>query len=104
MGRTPDKIVTSFAQVVRKHLSPCRIILFGSRARKRARKDSDYDFLLVSPKFTKWEFEGRSAYVYTLKKNIPAAMDIICLTPPEFERKKNEIGIVHEAVQGGIEA
>ena len=70
-------------------------------APRKQQKNSDYDFLLVSPKFTKMEWEERSVKAYRLKRNIPAAMDIICLTPKEFEEKKKQIGIVQEAVKEG---
>ena len=103
MGRKKDPIVDSFAAIAKKTFSPCRIFLFGSRARNTARKASDYDFLLVSPKFKKMEWERRSAKAYKLKRNIPAAMDIICLTPKEFEEKKKQTGIIQEAVKDGIE-
>ena len=103
MGRKEDPVIATFKKVVRGKFSPCRVILFGSRAKKTAKKNSDYDFLLVSPKFKKMEWEERSVKAYRLKRNIPAAMDIICLTPKEFEEKKKQIGIVQEAVKEGIE-
>jgi|SRR3989338_4027489 len=104
MGQRKDKIVTQFASVVRRHISPCRILLFGSRAKGTAKKDSDYDFLLISPVFARWEWEERGAKMYRLKRSIPAAMDILCYTPEEFEQKRKEIGIVQEAVQCCVEA
>ena len=103
MGRKKDQIVDSFVKTVRRSISPCRIILFGSRARGTARHDSDYDFLLISPRFSRWEWEERSARVYHLKREIPAPMDILCFTPKEFEKQKNRLGIVQEVIQEGIE-
>lgn len=103
MGRTKDKIVSSFANVIKKEFNPCKVILFGSRATGRYKKDSDYDFLLISPKFKRVKWEDRMTKVYSLKRNIPAAMDIICLTPTEFESKKKELGVVKEAVMEGLE-
>lgn len=103
MVKEKDKIINAFVKVVRKNISPCRVILFGSQAKKTARKDSDYDFLLISPKFKKWEWEKRSAEMYRLKRNIPAAMDILCLTPEEFERKQKEMGVIQEIAKEGIE-
>jgi HEPN domain-containing protein/predicted nucleotidyltransferase len=41
-----DPILTDIVAAVRAHLSPTRIILFGSRARGDAREDSDYDILV----------------------------------------------------------
>ena len=103
MGRKNDPIVSAFAHLVLQKIKPCKIILFGSRARGKAKKDSDYDFLLISPKFKKWEWEERATNMYRLKRNIPAAMDILCLTPSELAKKKKEINIVNEALKEGIE-
>ena len=103
MGEKKDRIIDSFAKVVRKSINPCRIILFGSRARGTAKEDSDYDFLLISPEFSRWEWEERSAKMYHPKRKIPAPMDIICLTPEEFKRQKDRIGIVQEITKKGIE-
>ncbi len=103
MVQKKDKVVAMFSKAVQNKFSPCKIILFGSRAKKTAKKNSDYDFLLVSKKFQKIEWEERSAKAHKLKRNIPAAMDIICLTPKEFEEKRKQIGIVQEAAKEGIE-
>lgn len=102
MGRTTDKIIISFAKKVRENFYPSKIIMFGSRATGKAKKHSDYDFLLISPKFRKMEWEERSSKVYFLKKDISAAMDIICLTPEEFEQRKKEIGVIQEADRSGV--
>lgn len=101
MGIPDDPIIRSFVEVVTKKMSPCTIILFGSRATGKARKDSDYDFLIISPKFKRIEWEKRSAKIYLLKKNIPAAMDIICLTPDEVEIKRKELGIIKAVLRQG---
>lgn len=103
MGKQKDTIIQQFVTVVRRRVSPCKIILFGSRAKGNAQRDSDYDFLLVSPVFRQWQWEERGARVYALKRSIPAAMDILCFTPEEFEKKKKEIGIVQEAWREGLE-
>jgi len=103
MGTKTDKVIKAFTKVVRENIHSSTIILFGSRARGTFNKTSDYDFLLVSPEFRKWEWEERSARVYYLKREIPASMDIFCLTPQEFKEKKKQIGIVQQAVEEGIE-
>ncbi len=103
MDTKKNKIITSFRRIVHQNFSPSKIILFGSQATGKARKDSDYDFVVISPKFKKIEWEERGAKIYYLKRNIPAAMDIICLTPEEFEKKKNKLGVIREAVREGIE-
>ena len=103
MGKKTDKIVDSFVKKVREKIPSSKIYLFGSRARGDGKKDSDYDFLVISKHFKNYSFEKRSTEIYILKRKIPAAMDIICYTPEEFEKKKKQIGIVQQAVKEGIE-
>ena len=88
MDRKKDPIISLFVNSVKKHIPLSKIILFGSRAKKKALSTSDYDFLVISPIFRKLEWEKRCAKIYKMKRNIPAAMDIICLTPEEFNEKK----------------
>lgn len=97
-----DKIINSCTQRIKKKIIPCQIILFGSRASGKFRKDSDYDFLLISPQFKQYEWEERSAQIYHLKRGIPAAMDIICLTPQEYDQKKKERGVIQELSKEGV--
>ncbi len=99
MGQKTDKIVDTFVEVVKNNIPSCQILLFGSRAKGIAKKNSDYDFLVVSSEFENMDWEERSAKVYFLKRKIPAAMDIICLTPKEF--KKRKFGVINEAIKEG---
>ncbi|MBI4983509.1 nucleotidyltransferase domain-containing protein [Candidatus Woesearchaeota archaeon] len=87
---------------MRKNFHPCELFLFGSRATGKAKKNSDYDFLVISPQFRKWEWEERLAKVYFIKQHLPAAMDVVCLTPEEFKRKSKQLGIVQQAVKEGV--
>lgn len=75
--------------------------LFGSRATGKARKDSDVDLLLVSPVF-RGKRRLRRAPILYLKWDLDYPVDFICLTPEEFRKKKNEIGVVQEAVKYGV--
>ena len=102
MDRKKDKIVCSFIKTVRKEYPSSKICLFGSRAKGTAKKNSDYDFIIVSKDFRKIDFSTRCSRIYFLKRNIPAPMDILCYTPEEFELKKNQIGIIQEVFKEGI--
>ena len=75
--------------------------LFGSRATGTARRDSDVDLLLVSPKFKRQRRLRRAPPLY-LRWSLDYPVDFVCLTPEEFQRKKKEIGIVQEVVKSGI--
>lgn len=80
-----------------------RVILFGSHAKGKAKKDSDVDIIVVSPRFRGVPSFMRSVDIrdefYRLRKPV----DIICLTPEEFEKKRGEISIIAEAVKEGKE-
>ena len=102
MDRKRIEVIMPYLKKVRKEFKPDRIILFGSRARGDFKKDSDYDILIVAKKFKGINGYDRSVAAYHLKRNIPVAIDIICLTPAEFEKKRKEIGIVQEAVKEGV--
>jgi len=103
MDKKTNKIVKSFVKAVRKKIPSSKIYLFGSRVKGNAKKDSDYDFLIISKDFKGSNFEERCAEIYFIKRKIPAAMDILCYTPEEFEKQKKQISIVRVAVEEGIE-
>jgi len=56
---------------------------------------------MVSKKFIGKRRLTRSPPLY-LKWNLNYPVDFICLTPAEFNKKKNQLGIVRKAVQEGI--
>lgn len=103
MGKTTTlvKSLRRFGQSLLPEYSLQAMYLFGSRATGKARRDSDVDLLLVSPKFRRQRRLRRAPPLY-LKWDLEYPVDFICLTPEEFQRKKNEIGIVQEAVKAGI--
>lgn len=78
-----------------------RIILFGSRARGRFKKDSDVDLMIVSSQFKGMKY-GRAI---GLRKyfNLDLPMDFLCYTPAEFSKKSKRITIAREALKHGIE-
>lgn len=96
-----DIKVKTFAEQVRKHLRVERMMLFGSRARGQALKDSDYDFVIVSPDFKGIFFTRRSAEMYKYW-DYPETLEALCYTPEEFEKKSGQISIVREAVTEGV--
>ncbi len=102
MDKRRIKTIIPFLRKVENKYSPEKVILFGSRARGDFTKDSDYDIIVVSKDFQKIDFYERAVALYHLKRGTPAAMDIICLTPEEFEHKKTQIGTIQEAVREGI--
>jgi predicted nucleotidyltransferase len=98
-GKGPEEI-RGFVKKVKEKFRPAVIILFGSRARGEGLKHSDYDLVVVSPKFEGMPFLERLSRLYGLW-NLPAGADLLAYTPEEFERKKKELGVVREAAREG---
>ena len=86
---------------LKREIRPARVILFGSRARGDQRALSDYDLLVVSPRFRGVPWVERAPMVYRLW-DLPLDLEPICLTPEEFRRRRRELSIIGEAVREGI--
>ena len=96
------KLLSEFKKKVNKEFNVTKFILFGSRARKNNKKESDVDILIVSP-----DFEGRKSFKRSPKLylmwNEDYEVDFICLTPEELKQKQKQISLVKDAVNKGIE-
>ena len=79
-----------------------KLFLFGSQVKGNVHKWSDVDLIVVSSKFEgKKSFKGANRlYDYW---SIDKPVDFLCYTPDEFNKLKNQITIVREAVKEGIE-
>ena len=97
-----DSRITGFLRKVKSKYRIDQAILFGSRARGEHLKNSDYDVILVSADFQGIFFTKRCALMYDFWRHWPIEIEPLCYTPEEFELKKNQIGIVSEAVKEGI--
>jgi predicted nucleotidyltransferase len=102
VGQRADPRITDFIEKIGERYRITQAILFGSRARGGHLADSDYDVVLVSPDFDGIFFSQRSALMYDFGTHWPLEIEPLCYTPEEFEIKKQQIGIVSEAVKGGI--
>ncbi len=107
MGRKNSEIIQTiknFKKATQKRYAIDKVILFGSQATGKARESSDIDLLVVS------RFRGRKIklmhnlyHEWHHKQNINYPVDFLCYTPKEFNKMKNMITIVREAVHNGIE-
>ena len=102
MDKGTAKIAAKFASRIRKVYRPERIILFGSRARGDNFNSSDFDFIVVSEKFSEIPFMERPSEMYQFWDE-PVDIEAICYTPAEFERKSKQYGIVRKAIKEGIQ-
>ena len=79
-----------------------KMYLFGSMATGKAHKWSDIDLVVVSKKFRRKGIMDRSLNLY-IRWNLDYPVDFLCYTPEEFNKLKNQITLVREAVKDGIE-
>jgi hypothetical protein len=77
------------------------MILFGSRARGSAHRNSDVDLLLVSERFRRKGAIER-AYPLYLEWELDYAVDFLCYTPEEFRVLSKRPGLVREALKEGV--
>ncbi|PKK85191.1 MAG: nucleotidyltransferase [Thermoplasmata archaeon HGW-Thermoplasmata-1] len=83
------------------NVDPDRVVFFGSRTTDNYRDDSDIDLLVVSKKFRGVNVLKRGVMLYK-HWNLDYPVDFICLTPEEFNERKNRFSIVSEALVAGV--
>ena len=95
----PSILKNIIARVV-EIADPDKIILFGSRATGKARKDSDYDICVL-----KNEIKNRSAFVGMIYRNLSAdaPVDVVAATTSHFEESKSKwYYVYHDINKEGI--
>ncbi|MBI3026520.1 nucleotidyltransferase domain-containing protein [Candidatus Woesearchaeota archaeon] len=102
MDKKTDAKIKSFAKIIKNKFNIDKVILFGSRVKGTYRKNSDYDFILVSNDFKGLRFTDRISKIYPYWK-YNDSIEPLCYTPEEFNKLKNQATIVREAINEGIE-
>lgn len=105
MDRIADPLVMRFADEylprLRALYDPTLVLVFGSRPRGDALTDSDLDMIVVSQRFRDVPFVDRIVGVLN-ELDLNLRLELLCYTPEEFERKRQELGIVNQAIAEGI--
>jgi len=101
VDRDVDAALRAFVSRVKRAYRIERILLFGSRARGDSLKSSDVDLVIVSPDFDGVGWVERITAVAKLWKG-PVALEALCYTPTEFERRAREVSIVRVAGNEGL--
>ncbi|MBL7160769.1 MAG: nucleotidyltransferase domain-containing protein [Candidatus Aenigmarchaeota archaeon] len=94
------KGIKRFKRSLSKERKVERVIFFGSRAYGKPGKHSDVDIIIVSPVFRGIK-SGRGKGLHK-HWGMDYPVDFLCYTPEEFERLKNRVSLVREAVKRGI--
>ena len=96
-----DEKLGALLKDIRKLYSNAKIYLFGSRARGEAKENSDYDLIVVSPKFKGTHFLKRTGTIWR-NSDVIIAADIFCYTPEEFKRISKTSFIIRDALKHAI--
>lgn len=91
-------------QIIKKY-GVKKIILFGSYSKDNASEESDVDLIIVGDFESKGNLHRAPIFYkeWHLVQNIDLPVDFICYTLEEFDKLKNQITIVKEAVEEGME-
>ncbi|MFW6026463.1 MAG: nucleotidyltransferase domain-containing protein, partial [Candidatus Woesearchaeota archaeon] len=97
MVKAENKIINNFANKVKKDFPDAKIILFGSRAKGNALKESDYDIVVISNLFKETKMIKRISTLskYWERDEIP--VDILAYTYGEFEEWSSYLTIAGKA-------
>lgn len=80
--------------------NPVKIILFGSRAGKKARPDSDADLLIVMP--VSGSRRNAATEIDLALVGIRIPIDVIVVTPEDVERNRDMPGsLIYAALRDG---
>lgn len=104
MKKADQKIVNEIKETLKAKYKPLRLFLFGSRANGTAKKDSDYDFVMVIPGKKRHSIDdlGQARSLIWDKHQVSA--DIFIYSEKEFADWKDEFNSVPEiAVNTGKE-
>jgi len=104
MDKREDLIegLKKFFERLSENFSLQKILLFGSRSSNNFKEESDVDLIIVSSDFEGKNFFERTSKMYDYWE-LDLPVDFLCYTPKEFDKLKNKITIVKEAVENGIE-
>lgn len=78
--------VDKYLNRLKKDLRLERVLLYGSFAKGKARKDSDVDLIVLSSDFAKMDEDERLRFLYRKSVGFPYNLHIYGLTPQEYRQ------------------
>jgi len=84
------------------HFRPEKVLVFGSRARGTASRESDLDIIIIADRFAGIPFIERMPRMLKLVP-FPKHVDYLCYTPDEFRRLNHTSSILIDAMDAPIE-
>ncbi len=95
-----EAVMERFVKNVVKTVKPKAILLFGSRARGDAHKESDFDFIVIARSMERLDRGKRYALLRPLAGyGLGVGVDILSFTPDEFSKAIPRSFILRDALQ-----
>jgi len=91
----------AFIRAVKEKFNPQVVLLFGSRSRGDALRESDYDMLIVSDCFEGVPFTDRLTPIHRLW-TLFEGLDCLALTPDEYARAREGISLIRLIAEEGV--
>jgi DNA polymerase sigma len=99
-----DQSLQSIVELLKREFKPSRLFLFGSRAAKTAGSESDFDFVMVLPKYSGDRMLTWEKCNELIRKECGVLADVFTYSENEFKKLKDEFSSIPEtAVSTGRE-
>jgi predicted nucleotidyltransferase len=91
-----NKKIREIARLLQAHYSPSKLFLFGSRAEGTNHADSDYDFVMVLPRFSRDRLKVWEECRALIKKECGVNADVFSYSEAEFQKHIKEFSSIPE--------
>lgn len=99
-----DQTLEKIISLLKREFNPSRLYLFGSRAAKTAGPESDYDFVMVVPRYKGDRMKTWERCRKLIRQQCSARADVFTYSELEFQRERAEFSSMPEtAVNTGRE-
>ncbi len=96
MKKSDQKTVDQIKETLKAAYNPLRLFIFGSRANGTAKKDSDFDFVMVIPAKHKTSLDDLAKARSLIFKKHKVSADVFIYSEKEFEDWKDEFNSIPE--------
>ena len=95
MAQSEDQLLKQILDRLVPAFQPSKVVLFGSRAKGTAKKDSDYDFIFVVKKKDKLSGE-MMLQASDLARDLGVVVEVFFFTEAEYQDQMNNFGSIPE--------
>jgi len=104
MVKKTDQKLQQIIDLLKREYNPSKLFLFGSQSTKTANAESDYDFVMVLPRFTGDRMKTWEHCRELIQKNCGVLADVFTYSEREFNQSIKEFSSIPEtAVSTGKE-